>query len=88
MSCSDRCLRYLKRKPNEWVAKGQICKVAEANSTYIGETIGRALRKLAEQGQLEVKTEKGHAYYRWTGEDERKRLACIKYFDEYQKAKS
>ena len=82
MTCSERCLRYLKRRPNEWVAKGHICKVAEANSTYIGETVGRALRKLAEAGQLEKKTVKGHTHYRWTGEDERKRLAGLKYFDE------
>ena len=82
MSCSTRCLKYLQRRPNQWVAKGHICKVAEANSTYIGETIGRALRKLAEQGQLEVKTVKGHAYYRFTGDQEAKRLAGLKYFDE------
>lgn len=81
MSCSTRCLKYLQKQPNQWVAKGHICKVAEANSTYIGETIGRALRKLAESGELEVKQIKNHSYYRWSGDSEAKRLAGLKYFD-------
>lgn len=65
LTCKDRCLRYLKKHPNEWIAKGHICDVAQNNSTFIGETIGRALRKLAEAKEIEVTQIKNHAHYRY-----------------------
>lgn len=81
MSLKERCLRYLKRNQGTWFAKGKICDLARASNAATGEHTGRRLRELAAEGLIEVKIEKGHAYYRYTGEAERKRLEGLAYFD-------
>ena len=81
LTCSQRCLRYLQKQPGVWVASGDIQRIGAAKSTYTPSNISRRLREIAEAGQIEVKIIKGHAYYRYTGEDERKRLDAIKWFD-------
>lgn len=65
----------------EWVAGGHIQRLAVQHSTYTPQNVGRRLRELAAVGAIEVKIEKGHAYYRYTGEAERKRLAGLAYFE-------
>jgi len=81
LTCAQRCVRYLKARPGVWIASGDIQRVGAAKSTYTPSNISRRLRELAESGQIEVKIDKGHAYYRYTGDDERKRLEAIKWFD-------
>ena len=81
LTCSQRCLRYLRRRSNTWVASGEIQRIASQKSTYTGSTVSRALRLLAEQGAINVKQIKGHSHYMYDGEQERKRLQGLAYFE-------
>lgn len=65
LSLIDRIERYLKSNPDTWYHKGDIAKLAESVG-YMGETCGRRLREMVEDGTLETKeNEKGHAMYKW-----------------------
>lgn len=85
-TCRDRCLRYLKKHDGEWVASGHMQRLAQQNSTFTGATVARELRRLAEDGEVEVKQIKKHAHYRWTQEQstqsrEARRKAGLAFFE-------
>ncbi len=79
--CKARCYRYLQKNQGVWIAKGKICDLARTHGGYTGEMTGRRLRELVTAKEIEVKEVDGHAWYRFTGDDERKRLEAIKWFD-------
>lgn len=85
MTCRERCLRYLERHANEWVCGGTMQRLAVQHSTYTPQNVGRRLRELAEEGRIEVKQEKGLAWYRYCPEklveNERRRIEGLKAFD-------
>ncbi len=63
----SRLLSYLQKRPTEWVAKGALADLARASELRAtGEATGRRLRELHEAEELEVKYERGHAFYRIT----------------------
>lgn len=66
LTCRQRCLRYLQKHPNEWVCGGTMQRLAVHHSTYTPQSVARRLREIAEDGEIEVKQEKGLAWYRWT----------------------
>jgi len=74
--CKQRCLRYLQRNAGKWIAKGKICDLARDHGGYTGEMTGRRLRELSQEGHIEVKQEKGHAYYRYMDGDLARRLSA------------
>ncbi len=80
-SCKQRCLAYLKRHSGEWIPKGRICDLARAHGGYTGDQTGRRLRELAADHYIKVKEVDGHAHYKYDGDDERKRLASLEWFD-------
>lgn len=57
-----RLLSYLKSNPGVYVHKGTLALKAQ-EAGFLGETAGRRLRELAEEGMLEVKEEKGSVWY-------------------------
>lgn len=63
-SLSQRLVAFLK-KEGGWVAKARIQDVVREYTTYTAENAGRRLRELQEDGELEVKYERGHAFYRF-----------------------
>ncbi len=65
LSLSDRLTRYLRNNP-KWFPKGELCDIAREATGATGEYTGRELRKLAEDGVLEVKHVKNHAWYRYS----------------------
>jgi DNA-binding transcriptional ArsR family regulator len=63
MSLKEKLARYM-RNNHGWIAKGAICDLAREKTGSTGENTGRRLRELAEEGLLDVKKVRGHAYYR------------------------
>jgi hypothetical protein len=80
-TCSQRCVDYLKRHPDMWIASGHMQRLGAQNSTYTPATIARQLRELAQVGEIEVEIRKGHAHYRYTGGSEAKRLQALQFFE-------
>lgn len=85
LTCRQRCLRYLQKHPNEWVCGGTMQRLAVQHSTYTPSNVSRRLRELAEECEIEVKREKGVAWYRWThdkrAEFEKWNKESLAYFD-------
>ena len=63
LSLPDRLVRYLKSQPG-FVHSGELERLA-MGAGYKGETAGRRLRELAEEGTLETKYERGSVLYRF-----------------------
>ena len=57
-------------------ASGHIQRLAVAKSSYTPSNVSRRLRELAEEGEVEVKYEKNHAYYGYKPE-----MSDIEWFD-------
>ncbi len=51
--------------PDTWIASGEMQRLAQQNSTYTGSTVSRELRRLAEDGEIEVTKIKNHAHYKF-----------------------
>ncbi len=63
MTLKDRILKYHKGN-SRWVPSGETQRLVVEHTKYTPRTAVRRLQELAEAGLLEVKYEKGHAYYR------------------------
>lgn len=64
-SLVDRLERFLKNNPEKWFPKGELARLAESVG-YLGETCGRRLREMCEEGIIEaMENEKGHVMYKW-----------------------
>ena len=85
LSLRDRLLRFLRRTPDEWIAKGHIQDLVAKFTDKTPENAGRRLRELEDEGFIEVKYVKGHAWYKAkkleNPADYARRM--IKLFDEY-----
>jgi hypothetical protein len=79
-TCRQRCVDYLKRHQNEWIASGEMQRLAVQHSTFTGSTVARELRRIAEEGEVEVKLINNHAHYRYV-DKEPQRLKAIAWFD-------
>lgn len=75
-SLKERLLAYFKKQPTAWVASGTIQRIVAENTSYSPSNASRRLRELCEEGELEVKYEKGHAHYRI-----RQRIDDVVWFD-------
>jgi len=82
LSLKDRLELFL-RKHGAWIASGELQRLVAQKTTYTPRTTVRRLEELAEEGVLEVKYLKGHAWYRIAQEEswEEKRLRSIEWFD-------
>lgn len=66
LSLSERLLRYLKNNHGQWFASGALQLLVTEKTNYSPANATRRLRKLAENGEIEVKYVKGHAHYSYT----------------------
>ena len=63
ITLKERLVRYLQRN-HGWIASGDLQRLVVAHTDYTPRTAVRRLEELAEEGELEVKYVKGHAWYR------------------------
>jgi hypothetical protein len=63
-SLRERIINYLRKRDN-FVASGDIQRLAMENGFYSPQNSGRRLRELAEEGILEVEYRHGHAWYKY-----------------------
>lgn len=68
LSLRQRLLNYLRKKYPEKIAKGELDRIVMANTKYIPENVGRRLRELQNDGEIEVSYggKKHHAFYQAT----------------------
>lgn len=66
-SLKNRIANYL-QKQETWVASGRIQELASADYRS-PQNAGRRCRELVAEGILEVEYRKGHAWYRFKGEN-------------------
>lgn len=62
-SLRSRLVAYL-FKQHGWVSSGDLQRLVMQYTTYTPQNVGRRLRELQEDGQLEVKYINNHAYYK------------------------
>jgi DNA-binding transcriptional ArsR family regulator len=68
-SHNERLAAYLKKHHSQsWLASGELQRIVAAATKYTPQKVGRSLRELENEGVIEVRYEKNHAYYptsRW-----------------------
>lgn len=64
MALKERLLVYLKKRPTEWVASGDLQRLVTQHTDYTPANSTRRLRELHEDGELDVQYRHGHAWYR------------------------
>jgi len=82
-SLKNRLASYFKRNAGLWIASGDLQRVVAEKTTYTPQNVGRRLRELENEGVVEVRYEKNHAYYRFkTSESLEARIAeGLRWFD-------
>lgn len=65
-SLKARLITFFKMRHTEWVPKGDLERIVVESKlvNYTAENVGRRLRELENDKQIEVKIVKGHAHYR------------------------
>lgn len=63
LSLKERLLDWLRRNPG-YIASGTIQRMVASKTNYSPQNVGRRLRELHTEGELEVEYRKGHAWYR------------------------
>jgi hypothetical protein len=58
-------LRYLKDRPDEFIASGELQRYTAFETKYTPRTAVRRLEELREEGTIGVEYRKGHAFYRY-----------------------
>ncbi len=58
-----RLLKWLRNHPG-WIASGDLQRIVMQSTAYTAQNVGRRLRELENEGLIEVRYEKNHAYYR------------------------
>ena len=84
LSLKARLARLLRERfPGRFVASGDLQWIVAAKTDYTPQNVGRRLRELENEGIVEVKYVKGHAQYRYRGQEtlEQKRLRSIDWLD-------
>lgn len=76
MNLEDRLIRWLKKRPGEFIAKERIIEVVKSNSTFSSDYISRKLRLMAEEGLIKVEYfgKSNHAHYAFMGGKTREEL--------------
>ena len=65
-SLKDRLARFLKANyADRWIASGDLQRIVAEKTTYSPQNVGRRMRELENEGIVEVKYVRGHAYYRY-----------------------
>lgn len=64
LSLKDRLRSYFERNSGIWIASGDIQRMVAEKTDYTPQNVGRRLRELENEGAIEVRYEKNHAYYR------------------------
>lgn len=62
LTLKTRLLDWLKRHPG-FHASGDLQKLVMQYTTYTAQNVGRRLRELENEGEVEVSYRRGHAYY-------------------------
>lgn len=62
-SLKHRLLDYL-RRIRQPIAKGDLCRIVMASTTYTPDNIGRRLRELEVEKLITVEYRRGHAWYK------------------------
>jgi DNA-binding transcriptional ArsR family regulator len=66
LALKDRLASYLKRHYSQtWMASGELQRIVAASTSYSPQNVGRRLRELENEGTVEVRYERGHAFYRY-----------------------
>lgn len=65
MTLKARIIQHCKERPNEWVHKGELGRLAVLEWGYENENMGRRCRELENEGVLERRIVKGQAEYRY-----------------------
>lgn len=78
-SLKDRLASYLKRNYSQaFIASGELQRIVAEKTKYTPQNVGRRLRELENEGVVEVRYEKNHAFYRYksfeTFEEKNRRL--------------
>ena len=70
LALKDRLTHYLKEHYSAaWIASGDLQRIVAAKTTYSPQNVGRRLRELENESVVEVRYEKGHAYYRFKAQE-------------------
>ncbi len=65
-SLKERLASYLKRNYSQtWIASGDLQRIVAEKTKYTPQNVGRRMRELENEGAVEVRYEKNHAYYRF-----------------------
>lgn len=61
----ERLEKYLKKNPEIWFPRGELARLSES-ANYLGETCGRRLREMCEEGLIDSReNKKGYVEYKW-----------------------
>jgi DNA-binding transcriptional ArsR family regulator len=70
LALKDRLAAYLKRHYSQaWIASGELQRIVAAKTDYTPQNVGRRLRELENEGTVQVRYERGHAFYRYKAGD-------------------
>ncbi len=83
MTLKQRLEKYIKNK-NVFVSSGELQRLVAEKTTYTPSNCSRRLRELENEGALEVKYIKGHAWYHWAETRYWTNQESIDFFDNYQ----
>jgi len=64
-SLRERILSYYQKNTGVWIASGEIQRLVTERTNFSPSNSTRRLRELREDGLLEQKLVKGHAWYRY-----------------------
>ena len=66
LSLKDRLTSFLRKHYTEsFIPSGDLQRIVAAKTTYTPQNVGRRMRELENERIVEVRYEKGHAYYRY-----------------------
>ena len=69
LSLKNRLVVFLKKYYSQaWIASGDLQRKVAEKTKYTPQNVGRRLRELENEGVVEVRYEKNHAYYRFKTE--------------------
>lgn len=83
-SLKDRLAIFLKKHYSQaWIASGDLQRIVAEKTDYTPQNVGRRLRELENEGDVEVKYVRGHAHYRFTGKPSIEQLVekSLEWFD-------
>ena len=65
LSLKKRLATFLRKyRSQQFISSGELQRIVADKTKYTPQNVGRGLRELENEGVVEVRYEKGHAYYR------------------------